>query len=58
MTDLERYQEFIKEHCCNCKNKTTDLCEIKIMQESENITTTKCCNYESDVIKKKNRRKR
>ena len=47
MTDFERYNKYIKEHCINCKNKSNDLCEIRILS-SKNIAVTKCSYYERE----------
>lgn len=47
MTQEERYKKYIKENCKNCKNKTTDICEIRILQIEDTIIT-KCENYERD----------
>lgn len=47
MTDKDRYDKYIKEHCVNCKNKDTMLCEIRIMDYND-IITTKCVYYENE----------
>ena len=47
MTNEERYQKYIKEHCKNCSNKETDLCEIRI-SEMNDIIRTKCVYYEKE----------
>ena len=41
----DRYEKYIKEHCINCKNKTSNLCDIRIIQNKD-IIITKCCFYE------------
>ena len=55
MTDKERYEKYIKEHCSHCKNKDTNLCEIRIM-DYNNTIVTKCCYYESELQKKRNKK--
>ena len=47
MTDEERYKKYIKENCKNCKNRTTDLCCIRISIQN-NIVRTKCEYYERE----------
>jgi hypothetical protein len=44
MTDKERYEKYINEICRECKNKETDLCNIRIFT-LENIIFTKCVYY-------------
>ena len=46
MTNAERYEKYIEEHCTNCKNKDTDLCEIRIINRIEDVIVTKCEYYE------------
>lgn len=45
MTNQQRYEKYIKEHCKNCKNKTSDLCDIRI-SVIDNVIQTKCMFYE------------
>lgn len=45
MTNKERYEKYIEENCKDCKNKNKDLCEIRISQYND-IVTTKCVYYE------------
>ena len=45
MTNEQRYQKYIKEHCNKCKNKETDLCDIRIFV-LDNTVCTKCMYYE------------
>lgn len=52
MTNETRYQKYIKEHCNKCKNKTTNLCEIRIFVIHNKICT-KCINYEIENEVKK-----
>lgn len=43
----ERYKmrnEFVKKYCKNCKNKDTDLCNIRYIINSD----WRCINYESE----------
>lgn len=45
MSNEERYQKYIKEHCKNCKHKKENLCNIKISQLNKTIET-RCDEYE------------
>ena len=45
MSNIERIQKYIKEYCSNCKNKDTDLCDIRVLR-AQDIIYTKCCYYE------------
>lgn len=54
MTNSERYEKYIEEHCKKCLNKNTDLCEIRIFSLND-ITTTKCVYYKT--AKKKDKSK-
>lgn len=47
MTNEERYNTYIREHCSRCKNKATDKCEIRIFALDKTVYT-KCINYERD----------
>lgn len=47
MTNEQRYQKYIKEHCTKCKNKETDLCDIRIFILN-NTVCTKCGYYERE----------
>lgn len=42
---IDRMDKFKKEHCKRCKNKTTDLCEIRVFAMN-NIVYTKCGYFE------------
>lgn len=48
MTNNERYQKYIEEHCSNCKHKEEYLCDIRISVLND-IITTKCAYYEREV---------
>ena len=50
MTDKQRYEKYKNEHCKNCKNRNTDLCEIRISQIND-ITNTKCEYYKNESPK-------
>ena len=52
MNDLERYEKYVKEHCNHCKNKDTELCEIRIADYND-IVVTKCVYYDSELQKRK-----
>ena len=45
MTDKQRYEKYKNEHCKNCKNRNTDLCEIRISVLND-VVITKCAYYE------------
>lgn len=47
MTNSERFKKYIKEHCKNCKNNKTNLCDIRIAVV-DNIVQTKCGYYERE----------
>ena len=47
MTNKQRYKKYIKEHCTKCKNKETDLCDIRIFILN-NTVCTKCGYYEKE----------
>lgn len=47
MTNEERFSKYIEEHCKNCKNRTTELCDIRIFVLND-IVTTKCAYYEKN----------
>ena len=48
MTNAERYEKYIEEYCKNCKNKDTDLCEIRVINRVDNVNVTKCEYYERE----------
>jgi len=50
MTNEERYQKYIEQHCKNCKNNKTDLCDIRI-SAIDNIVMTKCWYYDKGIKK-------
>lgn len=50
MTNEERYKKYMQEHCPNCKNKNTDLCDIRIIVHDD-IIYTKCNHYVKDSLK-------
>ncbi len=45
MENEERINEYIKQCCSNCKNKSN--CKIKVF-ETEDIIYTKCENYQQE----------
>ena len=47
MTREEHLKEYKKEHCTNCKNKKTNLCEIRMSVINKNIIT-RCVSYEKE----------
>lgn len=55
MEKLELNEEYIREHCKNCKNKYKNLCEI-IITKIDDVTIAKCGYYNSEIIKKRKTR--
>jgi hypothetical protein len=52
MTNEERIKKYLEEHCSNCKNKDTNLCDIRV--SSLDCVTTRCEFYnkvEQNTIK-------
>lgn len=47
MSNEERYKKYIQEHCKNCKNRKSNLCDIRITV-IDNIIDTKCEFYERE----------
>lgn len=47
MSNNERLKKYIETECVNCKNRTTDLCDIRIIKTDRTICT-KCVYYEKD----------
>ena len=47
MMNYERYRKYIETQCPNCKNRVTDLCEIRIIQFDGEIITS-CVYFEKD----------
>lgn len=47
MTNQERIQKYIQEHCKNCKNKDKFECEIRVFQNGDKIYT-RCNAYERE----------
>lgn len=47
MTNGERFKKYAKENCQNCKNRKSDLCDIRI-SVIDNIIQTKCQFYERE----------
>ncbi len=45
MTNQERIEKYVKEHCSKCKNKAE--CEIRVFQYNK-IICTKCVHYERE----------
>lgn len=52
MTNQERIQKYIKEHCNKCENKNVFDCEIRVFQNTD-IVCTKCVNYDGKRKAKK-----
>ena len=47
MTNQERIEKYIKEHCSKCKNKEKYDCEIRVFKNND-IICTKCVYYERE----------
>ena len=47
MTNSERFKKYIKEHCKNCKNRKSDLCDIRIAVKND-VIERKCQFYERE----------
>lgn len=50
MKNYERYKKYIELTCPCCKNKDTNLCEIRISY-FDGIIKTRCAYYEKDKSK-------
>lgn len=48
MAGEEKYAKYIKEYCKNCKNRKTDLCEIRMIAYQGKIEP-KCIYYEKEA---------
>ena len=57
MTNKERLEKYKKEHCCKCKNKDKDLCDIRVFAVDK-IIYTKCGFYEREQIEISHKSKR
>lgn len=55
MTNAERYQKYIDEHCKNCKHRDEDLCDIRI-SVLDNVVTTKCVFYEKEEVRREKKK--
>ena len=47
MTNEERFKKYVEEHCKNCDNKKSELCDIRIAVKNDMIET-KCMFYERE----------
>lgn len=47
MTNQERFKKYKQEHCKYCKNRTKDLCDIRIAVKND-VIETKCVFYERE----------
>lgn len=57
MTNQERFQKYIDEHCKDCKHKNEDLCDIRI-SVLDGVVTTKCTYFEKEKSKSQNNSKK
>lgn len=53
MTNAERYQKYVEEHCKNCKHRKEDLCNIRIFVLNDTVIT-RCCEYEREKSERNN----
>lgn len=44
---MDRYKKYMQEHCKNCKNKKSNLCDIRVFY-LDGIVETKCAFYEKE----------
>ena len=47
MSNYERFEKYIEEHCDNCKHRKEELCDIRIFSDEKTVIT-KCVYYEKD----------
>lgn len=47
MTNEERFKKYVEENCKNCKNRKTDLCDIRIVVKGD-LIETRCQFYEKE----------
>lgn len=50
MTNGERFKKYAKENCQNCRNRKSNLCDIRI-SVIDSIIQTKCQFYERETKK-------
>lgn len=43
MTNEERFKKYVEEHCKNCINRKSDLCDIRISCADGIVKT--CCDF-------------
>lgn len=55
MTNEERFKKYTEEHCKNCINRKSDLCDIRISYVNE-IVKTYCKFYEREEAKSKKKK--
>ena len=56
MTNKERLEKYKKEHCCKCKNKDKELCDIRVFAVDK-IIYTKCGFYEREQAERRKKKK-
>lgn len=47
MNNYERYEKYVELQCPNCKNKNSNLCEIRITS-LDGVIKTRCVYYEKE----------
>lgn len=55
MTNEERFKKSVEEHCKNCINKRSDLCDIRISYVN-GIVKTYCEFYEREIKEKQKKK--
>lgn len=55
MSNEERFKKYVEEHCKNCINRKSDLCDIRISYVNE-IVKTYCAFYEREEVKLKKKK--
>lgn len=56
MTNKERLEKYKEEHCCKCKNKDKNLCDIRVFAVDK-IIYTKCGFYEREQTERRKKKK-
>ena len=56
MTNIERLEKYKEEHCCKCKNKHKNLCDIRVFAVDK-IIYTKCVFYEREQTERRKKKR-
>ena len=57
MTNAERFQKYIDEHCKDCKHRSEELCDIRI-SFLDGVVTTKCSYFEREKNETEKKKKK